>query len=453
MTVAQGTVDWTTFAGRLIYNVQQEGKHAYLRDLSRNTLRGTYAAAKRGEWINKPLYGYSIENKRLVLGSPEEVEIVRRIFREYLAGYSIRSILLRLNAEGIRTQYGHLWTPNTLRDKLVNPAYCGRYVWHQERKGKYHSIAAGEITADFTRGPCDPSEWIVIENNHPAIIDVETFNQVQRTLTERKSITTPGGANSVYLFTGICRCGKCGGKMDGITKNGIPRLQCADHNSLGVCDLNGVRQDVLLENVLRELEERFTEPKRVERLRAILLGRVSRQVEAADPAELRKQLEKLDADLTKARRNMALADGDDLRRDYEAVVRELRQERERLETSLHNAQKPPGRTQAEVVQRIDQAIDALSRLRETLRANDLPRQREFLRKCFAKIETWSERDPEDGRGAYRLQKGKIHLRPDMWLPSRQDLLVPGCRTALPRSARCNRPRYYCGGRCTRSRPP
>ena len=45
VTVAQGAVDWTTFAGRLIYNVQQEGKHAFLRDLSRNVLRGRIAAA------------------------------------------------------------------------------------------------------------------------------------------------------------------------------------------------------------------------------------------------------------------------------------------------------------------------------------------------------------------------------------------------------------------------
>ena len=46
VTVAQGSVDWTSFAGRLIYNVQQEGKHAFLRDLSRNVLRGRIAAAK-----------------------------------------------------------------------------------------------------------------------------------------------------------------------------------------------------------------------------------------------------------------------------------------------------------------------------------------------------------------------------------------------------------------------
>ena len=43
-TVAQGSVDWSDFASRMIYGIQQEGKHAFLRDLSRNTLRGKLAS-------------------------------------------------------------------------------------------------------------------------------------------------------------------------------------------------------------------------------------------------------------------------------------------------------------------------------------------------------------------------------------------------------------------------
>jgi len=48
VTVAQGEIDWNDFAGRMIYNIQTEGKHAYLRDLSRNVLRGKLAASMRG---------------------------------------------------------------------------------------------------------------------------------------------------------------------------------------------------------------------------------------------------------------------------------------------------------------------------------------------------------------------------------------------------------------------
>ena len=48
-TVTQGRIDWNTFQGRLIYTVQQEGKHQYLIDLSRNVLRGKVASAQMAE--------------------------------------------------------------------------------------------------------------------------------------------------------------------------------------------------------------------------------------------------------------------------------------------------------------------------------------------------------------------------------------------------------------------
>ena len=49
VTVAQGRIDWNDFTSRIVYGVQQEAKHAYLVDLSRNTTRGLLARAKRGE--------------------------------------------------------------------------------------------------------------------------------------------------------------------------------------------------------------------------------------------------------------------------------------------------------------------------------------------------------------------------------------------------------------------
>src|SRR4051794_19216939 len=74
-TVAQGRIDWEDFAGRIVYAVQQEGKHAFLRDISRAVTRGMLAKAKRGEWLGGRVpYGYRLsEHKRLVPGDPAEV--------------------------------------------------------------------------------------------------------------------------------------------------------------------------------------------------------------------------------------------------------------------------------------------------------------------------------------------------------------------------------------------
>jgi Resolvase, N terminal domain len=40
VTIAQGEVNWESFTGRILYAIEQEGKHSYLRDLSRNVARG-----------------------------------------------------------------------------------------------------------------------------------------------------------------------------------------------------------------------------------------------------------------------------------------------------------------------------------------------------------------------------------------------------------------------------
>ena len=67
-TVAQGRIDWEDFAGRIIYAVQQEGKHAFLRDLSRNATRGQIHAAREGKRVGgPPPYGCEIQDQRLIL--------------------------------------------------------------------------------------------------------------------------------------------------------------------------------------------------------------------------------------------------------------------------------------------------------------------------------------------------------------------------------------------------
>ena len=59
-TVTEGPVDWNDFTGRLMYNIKQEGKHQFLRDLSnRNTARGKITNAEKGYLCGQAApYGY-----------------------------------------------------------------------------------------------------------------------------------------------------------------------------------------------------------------------------------------------------------------------------------------------------------------------------------------------------------------------------------------------------------
>jgi DNA invertase Pin-like site-specific DNA recombinase len=437
VTVAQGEVDWTSFAGRIIYNVQQEGKHAFLRDMSRNSLRGRMKSASVGVWMTKAPFGYTVRNTKdaknrvisseLLVGDRREVAIVQRMFRDYHAGHSVRGIAFALNSEGLYTRSGKPWAAKTALCILTNPTYAGRYRWNVKTQGKYHAVRNGNIVADFSNGIVDASDWFTIDDHHEAIIEPAKFDAVQRMLRERKCRTTPKRNGGAYLFTSLLRCGKCGDRMYGLGGAKYPSYRCGANANHNLCDRNSVNQNELLDVVLRAITERFTDAAVVQRLRNTLLAKATRPDEVVSVSELRKQLDKLDADLSKSRRNMALADGDDLRREYESVVRGLRQERDRLDGAIRQAQKPSGRTRDEQAQRIEKAIDALQRLRVTFTKAKAVTQRELLRTAIERIDVWSKQGDRHHQRWFCLQRGVIRLRSEMWLPAADNLIPLNCR--------------------------
>jgi len=470
VTVGQGAIDWDSFAGRLVYSVAQEAKHAYLIDLSRNVLRGQWSAAKRGEWFGRRPFGYRVENRRLIPGDPREVEAVRRMFREYLAGHSLRAVAVSLNAAGIRTKSGNIWKSGTVKDVLNNPVYVGTFTWNDRPRSKYHCLRDGEILPASSR--TGERDTIVIENNHEAIIDRRTFDAVQQRMPQRRRTTTPHADGGGFVLTGVTTCGKCGGPMYGYFTGQTLRYRCHKHGLYGNCDTNGVGQAELLDAVLTHIELHFQDPSVVKRLRAAMADRTKQRTKTVDVEALRRQLTKVDSQLGKARVNMALSDGDDLRRDYEAVVRGLRSERDQLAASIQDAQKPAGRDADDLDQRVTTLVDMLSTLRATALAAPVPKQRELLAKLVDRVEVWSRRSGGP-QTMWHLERGKVHLRPDVWLDDADKLsglsrytgytstpprrpAVPDCGTVRPRNARtCPSPHCTSGrsvlssGPCTR----
>jgi len=399
VTVTDGVINWSDFTGRVMFGIKQEAKHSFLVDLSRNMLRGRAAAARRGEWLGRPPLGYRVVNKRLVVGDAEAVALVRRMFADYLAGQSLRAIAMTLNAEGVKTQLGASWKGQDVRSVLTNVAHIGTFKWGAEKSGKYNRF---------------DGDAIIIPNNHPAIIDAATFAEVQRRLPARQRSTTPHQDGGGFVFTSLLRCGKCGAGMYGQRHHHSIRYRCCHATLFGTCDLNAAAQPELLDHVLRAIEERFTDPTTVRRLRDILVTKAKQRTRTVDVDDLQRRLAKLDTDLVKARRNMALADGSDLRREYEQVVRELRSEHDRLTASIHAAQKPPGRAQSELEQRVDRAVQTLARLRSATLAAPPAKQRELLAMVVQRVEVWSTRNG-GRRSTYHLERGVVHLRPAMWL--------------------------------------
>ena len=79
-----------------------------------------------GPW-NGTMLGYRYRNGTPVV-EPDEVEIVRRIFREYLTGKGVVAIADGLNEDGIPTRYGNRWCKSSVSGILRNYTYTSNLL-------------------------------------------------------------------------------------------------------------------------------------------------------------------------------------------------------------------------------------------------------------------------------------------------------------------------------------
>jgi len=144
------------------------------------------------------------EDKKLYV-NPEESEIVKWIYKTFLKTNSIRRTTILLNARGVKTRKGDLWSKTTIHRLLSSPTYVGK-IWYGKRKT---DPVSGKLIAQ------DKKTWTIVEGEHDAIISDDIFEKAQNLLSQNKGKPTKSGRT--YLLSGIIRCGLCGGAMTGHT--------------------------------------------------------------------------------------------------------------------------------------------------------------------------------------------------------------------------------------------
>jgi len=398
VTVAQGKIDWNDFGGRMLYGIQQEGKHAYLRDLSKNVCRGLRAKAQRGEWpAGNPPFGFVVgKDGKLALGDLLQVRAVQRVYREYLSGNSMMAVVDLMLADD-EPSPGLGWTIDTVKGVLKNRHYTGDFFWGSRSTGKYNVAA---------------EEPIEIGDNHASIVSRQTFDAVQKRRLAQRGGKTPKRNGGEFVLAGLLKCDECGSAMYGHNSTGrYPYLICSGHLRRGIsfCRRNSVREDVVLDHVIRAIEDAYLNPKTIKDLRTELYRQVDKTTTKIDCDKLKKHLTKVEKDLSTARRNMALADAD-LRTDYEHVLRELKSEQQRLTTAIKAASSPKMQLRVEQDQKVDRAIQLFSQLRQSLLKADTVRLREFLRTAIDKIVVRVAKSRKGRRNSYRLLGGDIHMK-------------------------------------------
>lgn len=146
----------------------------------------------------------------------EEAETVRLIYKLFLEGKSYTFIAKHLNELCIPTPAGKTeWHGNIVKSILVNEKYTGDVLLQKTYTANYLDKKSRKNNGERPQ--------VLVENNHPAIIDKPTFARAQELVKARKDKRNSGTAKDP--FVGRVICNDCGGIYGHKTWNSRGRIK------------------------------------------------------------------------------------------------------------------------------------------------------------------------------------------------------------------------------------
>jgi site-specific DNA recombinase len=456
----------------LVYGVKQWLAWQDVKGISKRTVRGLLTSAEQGMWLGGvPPYGYDLkyessdgrvlrkvrflsdgrkevyrpdgsldrtvppkeriegskkDRRRLVLSIEDRVRLVKRIAgmcKDESLG--LKAIAERLNQEKISSPRGGHWSVGTVRSILRNPLYTGDMVWNRRATGKYHRVEGKQAQErpknEFEKLKVNgKADWIVVPNTHPAIIDRETSQEIQRLLTERAREHCASGAllfgrarNSQYLLSGVMKCARCGHAYQGYSSHSRKRRKsgekiltryyaCNGYVNKGnsVCARVLVAQKVAEEYVLSRIRARV-EKLLADAGRQRLRDAIAKELQSSGP-DARGEMPAIEARLKSINQNIdrlldSITPVNNALIDKKLV--ELDSERKRLEEkhkeleAMPDEQVSPDEIVAEIVQ-------GVLGFRELFEQGTLGEKKELVRAFVEKLVI----DPDKGKGVLYIRE-------------------------------------------------
>ena len=197
--------------------------------------------------------GYDVTNDKRYAINKEEAQAVKIIFDMYVNGYSYSNIIDKLNDLGYKTKRGNKFGKNSLHGILSNEKYTGVYVFNKTQRKGINGKRNGHKQKS-------EDEIIKVEGGMPQIIGKDIFIQAQEMMQKRKKAPGSHKATTLYLLTGLIRCGECGHAMQGNRRkdkygNDYISYRCGCRKQKRDCKNKEIKRDYLEEFVLTELEK------------------------------------------------------------------------------------------------------------------------------------------------------------------------------------------------------
>ena len=237
----------------------------YAKDTSKK-IRSTFKAkGNSGKHVASTTpYGYlkDPDNKEHWIVDEEAAQVVRRIFQMTMDGYGPYQIAKKLKEDQVEIPAVHMarhgaglwqgrvdeikdpyaWGSSTVAGILKKREYLGHTVNFKTRK-HFKDKKSHYVSED---------NWTVFEDTQEAIIDQETFDNVQRI---RKNVRRyPDGWGEAHPLTGLMYCADCGAKMYVHRVNNgkrIPQYTCSAYSKIPVGTLcltqHRINADIVME--------------------------------------------------------------------------------------------------------------------------------------------------------------------------------------------------------------
>ena len=255
----------------------------YARDTSRKIQSTFRSKGESGKHTaSTPPYGYIKDEKdkdKWVVDEKDKdkwvvdekaAEIVRRIFNLTMQGNGPYRIAKILEADKIdipayhqqKLGYGlhqsknfehpYRWCSSTIASILKKKEYLGHTVNFKTRK-HFKDKKSKYVSED---------NWLIFENTHEAIIDQETFDNVQRIRGNVKRY--PDGWGEYHPLTGLMYCADCGSKMYVHRTNNyknIPYYVCSNYKKVPCGTLCPSAHRIKAEVVINLIQETLKDIK------------------------------------------------------------------------------------------------------------------------------------------------------------------------------------------------
>lgn len=323
--------------GSLIERIIEWMDEFYSVRLAEEVKRSMTVNAKAGTLQSTPSFGYRAEDRQLVV-VPEEAEIIREIFRRFIAGDAMFAIAKDLTQRGVRTHRGNPFENRTVDYILNNPVYLGKLRW----------TPTGRTRRNFKN-----EDSIIADALHKPIIDAETWGAAQARCSElKKSYKRYGKPSSErkHWLCGVVRCSACGATL--IWAN--PHFMKCNNYAHGRCTTTQhIAVEALEESFLAQLQHDLT-----------FAESVACVVQAAKPAHSDQRLQQQRARIVSRidRLRESYLDGVETLETYKAARQQMQAQLDDLDAQIAESAAVP------VIDTAALLRNAIAAVLETLRS-------------------------------------------------------------------------------------